>query len=300
MRVGIIGAGSIGLLFAACLSRIFDVTVYTRTTEQAAAINQHGVKLLQGPKETVAEVKAMPAAEWQGSEDFTIIAVKQYQLSSILEKLKHTQFIPENLLFLQNGMGHLSMLKNFKESNIFVGSVEHGALRESLNTVRQNGAGTTNVAVYKGDKKILQSFADKVKKTFPMTFQEEYLTMLEKKLIVNAMINPLTALLQVNNGELVNNPFYYKVLQKLFSEITSVLNLERPEEYWEQVIKICKKTSDNRSSMLKDIEAKRVTEVDAILGYLINEAGRKGKESPQLETLYYLIKGKESQGEEMV
>jgi len=297
MRVGIIGAGSIGLLFAAYLSRVFDVTVYTRSQEQANEINLHGISLLDRMDRTVAEVKALPITFWQGSEELTIIAVKQYQLFSIIERLKQTAAMPENLLFLQNGMGHLKLLNDLKGTNLYVGSVEHGALRENLYTVRHNGAGTTNVAVYKGDSEFLQWLTGVVSKVFPMTYQEEYFAMLEKKLIANAMINPLTAILHVKNGVLVDNPFYYKIFQNLFCEITAILNLKHPEEYWGQVIKICQQTADNRSSMLKDIEANRQTEVDAILGYLLEEAGRKGIISPQLETLYYLIKGKESQGE---
>ena len=297
MRVGIIGAGSIGLLFAAYLSRVFDVTVYTRSQEQANEINLHGISLLNRMDRTVAVVKAVPITDWQGSEELTIIAVKQYQLFSFMERLEQTPVMPENLLFLQNGMGHLKLLNNLKGTNVYVGSVEHGALRENHYTVRHNGEGTTNVAVYKGDSEFLQWLTGVVSKVFPMTYQDEYFAMLEKKLIANAMINPLTAILQVKNGVLVDNPFYYKILQNLFSEITAILNLQHPEEYWGQVIKICRQTADNRSSMLKDIEANRQTEVDAILGYLLEEAGRKGITSPQLETLFYLIKGKESQGE---
>ncbi len=117
--------------------------------------------------------------------------------------------------------------------------------------------------------------------------------MLQNKLIVNAVINPLTAILQVNNGELIKNQYYLQVLKKLFSEISTVLTLENAEEHLQQIIDICKNTSENRSSMLKDIEANRMTEVDAILGFILGEAQRKEMKSPNIETFYYLIKGKE-------
>jgi 2-dehydropantoate 2-reductase len=69
--------------------------------------------------------------------------------------------------------------------------------------------------------------------------------------------------------------------------------LENVEDHLQQIIDICKNTSENRSSMLKDIEANRMTEVDAILGYILGEAQRKEMTAPTIETLYYLIKGKE-------
>ena len=51
MKIGIIGAGSIGLLFASYLSSAFSVTLYTRTSEQAKEINDHGLHLLKGAEQ---------------------------------------------------------------------------------------------------------------------------------------------------------------------------------------------------------------------------------------------------------
>ncbi|WP_160720174.1 2-dehydropantoate 2-reductase [Bacillus sp. USDA818B3_A] len=297
MRISIIGAGSIGLLFAAYLSRGFNVTVYTRSAEQAVEINKNGIVLLNGTGETVSKVEALPITDWKGEEDLAIITVKQYQLAPIIERINQLDPLPSSLLFLQNGMGHLKQLEQLEVHNLFVGSVEHGALKQNPFTVKHNGAGTTNAAVYRGDPRLLKLFLEAVSNVFSMTYQEDYYPMLEKKLIANALINPLTAILQVKNGELIDNPYYFKVLQNLFSEITFILNLKNPQENWSQVIKICKQTADNRSSMLKDLEGNRLTEVDAIVGYILDKAESQGKKSSPFETLFYLIKGKEKQGE---
>ncbi|WHY79236.1 2-dehydropantoate 2-reductase [Neobacillus sp. WH10] len=300
MKVGIIGAGSIGLLFAAYISRVSDVVIYTRTQEQAVEINKNGILLRKGPEESIALVKALPISEWQGTEELTIIAVKQYQLPAIIEKLNHLSVIPECLLFLQNGMGHLKLFKGMKANNLYVGSVEHGALKENSFTVSHNGEGVTNVAAFQGETASLQYLAEAFVLDFPIVFQKDFYDMLMKKLIVNAVINPLTAILYVKNGELIENRFYFKVVKNLFAEISFILNLEYPDEYLQLVVDICKKTASNRSSMLKDIEANRLTEVDAILGFLLEEAKRQDKEALQIESIYYLIKGKESHQEEVL
>jgi 2-dehydropantoate 2-reductase len=293
MRVAIIGAGSIGLLFAAYISRVLEVTIYTRTSEQAADINKYGIVLKKGTDQTISLVGALPISKWQGTEDLTIITVKQYQLEAIIEEINQLPSMPDNLLFLQNGMGHLRQLENLQVSNLFVGSVEHGALKENSYTVSHNGEGTTNVAGFRGDFGILFEFISTTSGEFPVVFQKDYYDMLLNKLIVNAVINPLTAILQVKNGELINNHYYFNALRHLYSEIASILNLDNFEEHLQQIITICKNTGDNRSSMLKDIEANRLTEVDAILGYLLEEAACKGMKAPQVENLFYLIKGKE-------
>lgn len=295
MEVGIIGAGSIGLLFAACLSCGFKVRIYTRTPEQAAEINKNGILVLKGSEQTRSIVHALPIKEWKGTEEMTIIAVKQYQLHEIIERMNQLPSVPGNLLFLQNGMGHLKLLEGVGADNIFVGSVEHGALKENAYTVSHNGAGMTNVAVYSGSPDRLDQFISFVPEEFPIRLKEDYYEMLLNKLIVNSVINPLTAILQVKNGALIQNQYYLQAIHNLFSEIAYILKLDKQERYLEQIINICKNTADNRSSMLKDLDAARPTEVDAILGFLLEEAVRQNKKAAQVENLYYLIKGKESQ-----
>lgn len=298
MEIGIIGAGSIGLLFASYISRIFKVTIYTRTTTQADEINKNGIVLRKGTDETRALVKAFPVSSFKGTEDLTIITVKQYQLPAIIEKIQYLSVIPENLLFIQNGMGHIKLLEGIRANNLYVGSVEHGALKENSFTVCHNGEGALNVAVFQGDATSLQQFAASLSPDFPIVFQKDFYDMLVKKLIVNAVINPLTAILEVENGRLIDNQFYFQVVKNLFSEISFILNLENPDEHLKSVVDICEKTANNRSSMLKDIEANRLTEIDAILGFLLEQAKRQEKNSPQITNLYYLIKGKEIGWEE--
>ncbi|MDR6124288.1 2-dehydropantoate 2-reductase [Bacillus sp. SLBN-46] len=293
MKVGIIGAGSIGLLFASYISKYYKVTVYTRTENQASQINENGIILQKKAERTVSFVKALPISKWKGTEDVTLITVKQYQLTPVLEIINQLPDYPDNLLFLQNGMGHLKWLKELKNKNIFVGTVEHGALKENAFTVSHNGKGATNVAPFRGDFSFLQNFSAAVPSDFPIHVQEDYYSMLMNKLIVNAVINPLTSILHVKNGELIQNEHFFRVLKNLFDEISFILNLDHPEEHLRQVMEICKKTAENRSSMLKDIEANRLTEVDAILGFILEEANKQEKQAPLLENVYHFIKGKE-------
>ncbi|MGG1678819.1 2-dehydropantoate 2-reductase [Neobacillus sp. NRS-1170] len=293
MKIGIIGAGSIGLLFAASLNKSFEVKIYTRTPEQAFEINKFGIEVQKGFERKVSFVPAFPIDEWSGLEDFTIITVKQYQLPELILKVNQLPETPKNLLFLQNGMGHLKLLDQVRAHNIFVGSIEHGALRENSHTVTHNGDGVTNVAVYNGNSEPLGLLIETAPEDFPLVMKRNYHDMLLKKLIVNVVVNPLTAILRVKNGELIQNHFFYMTMKNLLTEVTSILNIEKQEPYFEQIINICKNTANNRSSMLKDIEAGRPTEIDAILGYLLEEAKRQNKTAPQVEILYYLIKGKE-------
>ncbi|MEK1830671.1 ketopantoate reductase C-terminal domain-containing protein [Priestia megaterium] len=61
----------------------------------------------------------------------------------------------------------------------------------------------------------------------------------------------------------------------LFEEIAAVLKLDSAFNYWENALEVCSRTSTNQSSMLKDIQEGRQTEIDAILGYIQTQAAEK-------------------------
>jgi 2-dehydropantoate 2-reductase len=294
MKIGIIGAGSIGLLFAAYLSKTNHVVIYTKTLEQAEDINKHGIVLVKKDGKSNYNIKAYPFDLWEGREDLAIVAVKQYQVNDIIERAAKVNSKPNDILFLQNGMSHLKLLSKLEGNNLFVGTIEHGAYKENPFTVRHNGEGVTNLALFSGDGTSLTSFSSLVPDDFPVSLHNNYYEMLISKLIINAVVNPLTAILQVQNGMLIKNDYFYEVLKDLFSEIAFILNLADPKVYFRSVIKVCQNTALNRSSMLKDIEAGRKTEIDAILGFLLEEAQKQEKQAPIIKNLYLLVKGKEN------
>jgi 2-dehydropantoate 2-reductase len=296
MKIAIIGGGSLGLLFSYYLGIKNEVSIFTRTKEQADQINKNGVHLLKGGiAQPPLKVSAAAIQEWQGKEEFTVVAVKQYQLSGLMDELKANA--RSSILFLQNGYGHIKLLSEITEPDIYVGSVEHGAVRANEFTVQHNGIGVTRTAVYRGEAHLLRELSMNVPDDFPVHFESDYKEMLIKKLVVNAVINPLTAILKVRNGELIDNPFYFEIFKQLFEECALVLGLEHREEYLHNLMTVCEKTSDNHSSMYKDIENGRQTEIDAILGYLLELSISKNIKAPLIHNYYHCIKGKEQERE---
>ncbi|WP_423409951.1 2-dehydropantoate 2-reductase [Heyndrickxia sp. MSNUG] len=296
MKIAIIGGGSLGLLFSYYLSEKHEVHLYTRTQQQADLINTHGLHRIKlGDKRTTHNVYAAPLHDWQGTVDMAIIAVKQYQLPEIIPML--TAKAVGSLLFLQNGYGHIKLLKDLTVLPIFVGSVEHGAVRSNGNTVIHNGVGVTRAALYKGSENLLRELSASLASDFPLIHEDDYESMLIKKLVVNSVINPLTAILNVKNGDLIKNPYYKGIFVNLFDECAQVLELHNKEDYFENLLNVCKKTAENYSSMYKDLENGRKTEIDAILGYLLEEAARKNIKAPLIHNYYDCIKGKEHERE---
>ncbi|GLB61216.1 2-dehydropantoate 2-reductase [Cytobacillus sp. NCCP-133] len=294
MKIAIIGGGAIGLLFANYLSEHHDIRIYVRSSSQAIKLRSQGLTFVRDGKQNKSLVKAELFSGWKGEEELTIIAVKQYSIPDVVSSIQKVNPVrPLSMLFLQNGMEHLKWISNIQTKRLFVGSVEHGALKIGPDTVEHTGVGVTKLAAIKGDAAFLKAISEPEFDHFPFVFRDDYRKMLAEKLIVNSVINPLTAVLRVRNGELLDNQYYFRLFLNLFEEASMVLGLSNKEAALEHVKSVCKSTGNNRSSMLKDIEAGRPTEIDAILGYILKEANDRKMAVPYSESLYCLVKGKE-------
>jgi 2-dehydropantoate 2-reductase len=118
--------------------------------------------------------------------------------------------------------------------------------------------------------------------------------MLWGKLIVNAGINPITAILRLKNGELLDNAIGKDLLVKTVNEAVAVatqrgncifryreliwlLGIKLPyDNALESVLAVAKATSGNISSMLADVMRGVTTEINAINGVIVNEGERMG------------------------
>ena len=293
MKIGIIGGGSIGLLFAFYLSEKYPVCLYVRTKEQLELIQSKGLFLRQLELEKQKFIEVKLYSEWSGCEDLTIIAVKQYHLNRLMDDLYAHSRLDKSILFLQNGMGHIKYLDKLK-GEVYVGTVEHGAMRLEPNMVLHTGIGSTKISSIRlSCSRILEMIAVESDKSFSFIIEEDYENMLLKKLVVNAVINPLTAVLGIENGALIENKHYFELVKMIFSEIEQCLQLQNSQPYFENIVTVCKKTAHNQSSMLCDLEGKRPTEVDAILGYILEKSAEREINTPIIATFYQAVKGKE-------
>ncbi|PTY79900.1 2-dehydropantoate 2-reductase [Heyndrickxia sporothermodurans] len=295
MRIGILGAGSIGLLFASYLGKQFDVTLFPRRHEQMDLINEKGVTIETLDSTFTTRVRATLDKNEFNKQELIIIAVKQYHLENIQADITniHNE-IP--LLFLQNGKSHLKLINHLEHESIIVGSIEHGALKINETTVVHNGIGLTKLAPYRGEINRISPLLNWHSEYFQFKIYLDYKEILLKKLLVNAIINPLTAILKVKNGELIKNTFFMRIFHDLYNEIIPLFPELDSKMVLNEIIRICRNTENNESSMLKDITLQRKTEIDAIVGYILELAKEKNVQLPLTNMVYGMIKGMEKSG----
>lgn len=292
MRIGVIGGGSLGLLVSAYLAHKHDVTLYVRRNAQLEKIGAHGIVVNDRDGRTSNKKIAVELIDHLTNHDLIFVTVKQPQIDRVLDYLQvidgATQFI-----FLQNGMGHIDKISCLT-SPVYLGVVEHGATRISDNEVEHLGFGTIKLASLKADVDVTKLYRKLHDETFPFEMSENWESLLKAKLLINAVINPLTALYNVPNGAIVTNSRFTKLAKALTAEAATVLQFDFATA-WESVQRVAHNTEKNTSSMRADILHKRQTEIEAISGYLLKESERN--ELPYTSFVYDAILALEERGE---
>ncbi|SDY76469.1 2-dehydropantoate 2-reductase [Evansella caseinilytica] len=297
MKLAIIGGGAVGLLAAFYLGREHDVTVVTRTAQQRDLLRKNGVCLMkEGQEEGVRLVKA--AAFFEKHEylkhDLWVVALKQTMLPAFFKEWRHCAKLPD-MLFVQNGIGHLEEAKKyFRASAILGGVITHGAMKVDGNVVLHRGQGALTVGAL-GSRSDLICRLLSEDSQFPVREADDLERLLKRKLLTNLVVNPLTALYGERNGELLKRESWRENAYQLFLEGAAALDLGRDE--WEQVVRVMEATAGNESSMLQDIKRGKETEVDAITGYLLKQGAKNGVDMPLTAFVHRSIAGLERRGE---
>jgi 2-dehydropantoate 2-reductase len=297
MKVGVIGGGAIGLLISYFLKiNGHEPVIYTRTNAQAEFLNQYGITYRnQSSNENNVNVQARHVKDYSGEESYCIISVKQTSISELFF-LKDEKLQDVSYLFLQNGISHLKFLESLPHKNLSVGVVEHGAIKDGYSSVTHLGEGRIKVSSFKGVSssewvEILHAL------NFPVTAERDWKEMLYIKLIMNASINPLTAILRIPNGQLIENEYALSIMKELFEETILVLEMNnKREELWKELLVLCRNTSFNRSSMLKSVESGQQTEIDSITGEIIERAKNRNLQVPCSMHMFKAVKALDWRG----
>jgi 2-dehydropantoate 2-reductase len=323
MRFDIVGGGAIGLLYGARLALAgHPITVWTRTAEQAERLADDGIELVSQGTMMIAEVDASPLKDWNRNaahhddpNRVILVTVKQTQLTAaLLEQLSFLAAEDTIVIGLQNGIGHEERLTQaLPHAHVMTGVTTEGALRHGPRTVEHTGEGALAIGEPFGDEgRISASSGEPIERMKPFELEIRHKMLLNAfskagiavelsnemnnrvfyKLLVNAVINPLTALFDVRNGELPKHPRRAALMRKLYEETNQVLiaaGMNGDEDRWQQVLQVCERTASNISSMLADVQAGRQTEIEWINGSVCRLAARHGLQAPLNASMVQLV-----------
>lgn len=285
MRIAIVGVGAMGCLLGAGLSTVAEVTLLGHWPERMATLRRDGLKLEQPDGHIDHHQLAVEEhADAIGRVDLAIIAVKSRQTGAAA-RAADCLLGPAGLaLTLQNGLNNRSALRRVLGAHrVALGVTSEGATTISPGLVRHAGRGQTYLGrdsdLGQVQQAILSDLATLLNRAgFETHLVEDTDGLVWSKLAVNAAINPLTALLRVPNGFLIEHEELVDVMRRTAAEVAAVateLGVSLPsDDLGERAISVARATAANRSSMLQDIERGAPTEIKAICGSVVR-AGRK-------------------------
>lgn len=336
LKIHVLGAGAIGGLVAHELSQsarsLVEVALLFRNQKRCDQFRENRGQLTvhrrfppnasQSSSTLLSYLPPLPgkAEDSKLSIQNLIIATKTYQTTTAL-----MPFLPYlapdcNILILQNGMGmpkqlyHEFWSKAAEPPHIYEAITTHGAFKSSPRVVHHAAPGSITILKWSQGKNIatadlpplilliLESPSLNASYVDKLTFLPAQM----EKLVVNACINPLSALFDCQNGGLLTGPSVFTIISRIVKEATECLYAEFGEELKvtgnlsclnqelmiQAVLKVCKATSMNSSSMREDVRHLRTTEVDSINGYIVNLGKKHRIGAPMNHTLSSLIRNK--------
>jgi 2-dehydropantoate 2-reductase len=303
MKIGIVGAGAIGLTFAAALARTNDVIVLARRPELAELLARDGIAIeragtnarTKSDADEIDHVRVAASADPHAlaDRDAVIVAVKAYATAEALSPLRGV--LPAHTLVasVQNGLGNVEAARAaLPEARVVAGSTTQGAIRIADGRVRPMNAGTTLFAAAPASDDLAAAF---VAAGLDARVVDDVDAILWRKLVVNAAINPACALAARPNGAVVDDPDLEALARALAAEASTVARAEGVAIAgpWEAVAEAARASAANRNSMLQDLEAGRPTEIEAISGEIARRAATRGIAVPVTETVLRLVRGRE-------
>ncbi|MDP5254897.1 MULTISPECIES: 2-dehydropantoate 2-reductase [unclassified Vibrio] len=271
MNIVILGPGAIGSLWACHLQR---------SGHRVSLLGRH----LGEPYQRTfnGQTYHFPSAQTPELQqaDVVLVTVKAWQVEQALQAWQNVLAPQTIIVLLHNGMGTAERVaKHFAQQPILLATTTHGAYRPHSDTLEHTGLGDTFIGAYNHKGQQCTFIADVFDHALsPVSWAEDIETKLWQKVIVNSAINPLTALYQCRNGDLLTQPDWAAQVEKLVFESCEVANQSgqslQSDEMLRLVHQVIRNTASNYSSMQQDVFYQRPTEIDYITGFILSKAKR--------------------------
>jgi 2-dehydropantoate 2-reductase len=297
----VVGAGSIGSLFAAHLATVTDVFVLTRREEHAQALNEHGLRV-SGRHDFTAQVTAASDPRDLPDFDLGIVATKANTVEAAAESLGG-KFPGATIMTVQNGLGAEEILRAhgawpLVSGVTFMSGTKHSDSHVEYILDTPTWLGPYGATPFERVAEIARLLIDSGLKAEALP---DLLPAQWSKLIFNATVNGVAALTGLPHDEHFAAEAEPGDLGHLVHElvaegkrIAAAAGVELHDDPWEMNVLATKRGSAHYPSMLEDVDGRRPTEVELINGALVREAVRCGVDAPLHTAIYRLVKAREA------
>lgn len=295
-----------GAFFAAIIDEAGAyVSVIDVSDAVVDAINANGVMLRRGDSESRHAVRAYTDPQaidtTGGPPDLVLFVVKAHHTEAAALAVAPIVGHDTIVLTIQNGWGNADILNvALGEPKMVVGVTYNSARVEAPGVSLNTGQGPTFVGGY---GKGTTSDAARIAKLFtaggvPTTVPDEILEEIWNKLALNAAALAVSALTDLNVGQMYASSDTMAIVDQLAAETAAVARAQGLEiDGDERITSIhdhFAKAGSGQPSMLQDARAKRKTEVEVINGAVAVKGRQLGVPVPMNAAMVSLIHGLES------
>ena len=300
-RVCVAGAGVIGSLFAAHLSRVAEVSALVRRDEHARALEERGLRV-SGRADFTGRIAAATSADALPEPELVIVACKSLDLDAVAGRLAG-HWPDATLMTVQNGIGADEVIARYGDWRLLASVTFMSGTRHEDTHVEYVLDTATWIGPARGTTPAdAQAVADLIVSSGLKAEAFDDLRPAQwSKLIFNATVNTVAALTGLPHdphfAALAEPSDLGHLVRALMDEgkaVAAAAGVTLGEDPWEMNVLATQRGSAHYPSMLEDVDARRPTEIDMITGSLVREAHRVGVPVPLHETMEALIKGKEA------
>ena len=300
MRVAIYGAGSLGTILGAFISKAgVPVELINRNKAHVEALKTKGAQVV-GTMQFCQPVIAYTPDEMSGEYDILFLMTKQQHNAEVVQMLKNYLAADGVLLTFQNGLPEMQIAEVLGEERVLGSTVAWGATLQSPGvcelTSEPDALSFSLGAISEKRSKHFAKVKELLELMGTVDVEENFLGTRWSKLLINASFSGMSAVLGCTFGEAAGPKESRKVVQAIIKEcidvcqkggiriepvqgkdIVKLLNYTHPlkKAFSFFIIPIAiRKHAKLKASMLQDLEKGKLTEVDAING-AVSEYGRK-------------------------
>ena len=292
VRVAVIGCGAIGSLYAAHLARVAGVHVWAVDpwAEHVAAMNARGLRVT-GLASFTAGVQARTDGSDLPACDFGLVATKAPHTRAALADAA--------VVSVQNGLGNEEVIAELVPRVIRGSIVTAGAIA-APGVVRYDAPGDSWFGPFEPQPATMAE----VEQLAGLLTAGGLRTHAVKdargpqwtKVIFNAATSPLAALTGLPVGRVCTDTGLRRQVDRLIAEAelvcahAGIVLTRSPHDAVEEAIA---EAYDHKPSMLQDVLARRVTEIDVLNGGVSAEGRRVGVPTPLHDAMVALVQGLE-------
>lgn len=289
----LVGTGALATFFAARLSEAGHSVHMLGTWKHGLhALQQDGARIVDANgNERAYKVHATDDPREVSGAKYALVLVKSWQTERAARQLKECLAEDGLAVTLQNGLGNREMLaRDLGSVRVAIGITTTGATLLGPGLVRVGGDGVISIE----QNQALGPLEAALRSSkFNLHVVDDAKSLIWGKLVINAAINPLTALLRVPNGELLSHPKARKMMAALARETAEVATAEHVHLPFSNPVSaaedVARKTAGNLSSMFQDVSRGAPTEIDAICGAVTRRAEFHGISTPYNRACWQLV-----------